>query len=289
MHQSEIYPYLEHYLTQVNNPKIRSIIQYAVQGGKCVRGFIVKHIIETLGSKNTSISWEPIVCIELIHGASLIIDDLPCMDNDSIRRGKISTFVKFGKHEAILMSLYMVSESVKLITNALTRKSIERCQLLINEWCELLGNNLILGQLLDLKTETAAYFNIPITSDNFNELLIKYKTCSLFSFAFILGALYTGKDFEIKDFKAMGLHFGMLFQLVDDYKDVVEDDKQVNYVLKHGIHKTITKYLEARTQFIILLKKYQLDTPAFTQIIKKLDSHIPNLFIKQDQQQTLTN
>jgi len=287
MYQSEIYPYLEHYLTQVNNPKIRSIIQYAMQGGKCVRGFIVKHIIETLGEKSISASWEPIACIELIHAASLIIDDLPCMDNDSMRRGKISTFVKFGKHEAILIALYMISESVKLITNALTKKTINRCQLLINEWCSLLGKNLILGQLLDLKAEAATYFNIPVTSDNFNELLIKYKTCSLFSFAFILGALYTGVETDIEDFKAMGLHFGILFQLVDDYKDVAEDDKNINYVLKHGIQKTTTKYLEARTQFIILLKKYKLDTPAFIQLVQKLDSHIPNLF--PNQQQSLTN
>ena len=287
MYQSEIYPYLEHYLTQVNNPKIRSIIQYAMQGGKCVRGFIVKHIIETLGEKSIPASWEPIACIELIHAASLIIDDLPCMDNDSMRRGKISTFVKFGKHEAILIALYMISESVKLITNALTKKTINRCQLLINEWCSLLGKNLILGQLLDLKAEAATYFNIPVTSDNFNELLIKYKTCSLFSFAFILGALYTGVEADIEDFKAMGLHFGILFQLVDDYKDVAEDDKNINYVLKHGIQKTTTKYLEARTQFITLLKKYNLYTPAFIQLVQKLDSHIPNLFPKQ--QQSLTN
>jgi hypothetical protein len=51
--------------------------------------------------------------------------------------------------------------------------------------------------------------------------------------------------------------------------------------------KTTTKYLEARKQFIILLKKYNLDTPAFIQLVQKLDSHIPNLFPKQ--QQSLIN
>ena len=270
MYQSEIYPYLEHYLTQVNNHKIRGIIQYAVQGGKCVRGFIVKHIIDTLGVEKDKTHWEPIACIELIHAASLIIDDLPCMDNDSIRRGKISTFVKFGKHEAILISLYMVSESVRLITNALTNKSLNRCQLLINEWCNLLGKNLVLGQLLDLKTEASEYFNIPVNTNNFNDLLIKYKTCSLFSFSFLLGALYAGIEFDVEDFKTMGQHFGMLFQLVDDYTDVAEDDK--------------------KTQFIILLKKYKLNTPKFMQMIEKLDTYIPNLIHKSIQQQTtLTN
>ena len=169
MYKNEIAPALEYYLTQVNNPKICSIIKYALEGGKCVRGFIVKHIIDTLGVEEDKTQWEPIACIELIHAASLIVDDLPCMDNDSMRRGKLSTFVKFGKHEAILISLYMVSESVRLITNALTKKSIDRCQLLINEWCSLLGKNLVLGQLLDLKTEASEYFNIPINTNNFND------------------------------------------------------------------------------------------------------------------------
>ena len=290
MYKNEITPSLEHYLTQVNNPKIRSIIKYAIEGGKCVRGFIVKHIIDTLGNEKDKIHWEPIACIELIHAASLIVDDLPCMDNDSMRRGKISTFVKFGKHEAILISLYMVSESVRLITNTLTKKTLDRCQLLINEWCNLLGKNLVLGQLLDLKTEASEYFNIPINTNNFNDLLIKYKTCSLFSFSFLLGALYAGIEFDVEDFKTMGQHFGMLFQLVDDYTDVAEDDKNVNYVLKHGIQKTTSKYLESRVQFIILLKKYKLDTPKFMQMIEKLDTYIPNLIHKSVQQQTtLTN
>ena len=283
MYKNEITPYLEHYLTQVNNPKIRSIIKYAIDGGKCVRGFIVKHIIDTLGVEEDKTPWEPIACIELIHSASLIVDDLPCMDNDSMRRGKISTYVKFGKHEAILISLYMVSESVRLITNALTKKTLNRCQLLINEWCNLLGKNLVLGQLLDLKTDASEYFNIPVNTNNFNDLLIKYKTCSLFSFSFLLGALYAGIEFDVEDFKNMGQHFGMLFQLVDDYTDVAEDDKNINYVLKHGIQKTTSKYLESRVQFIILLKKYKLDTPKFMQMIEKLDTYIPNLIHKSVQ------
>ena len=184
----------------------------------------------------------------------------------------------------------MVSESVKLITNALTEKTLERCQLLINEWCDLLGKNLVLGQLLDLKTESAAYFNVPITSDNFNELLIKYKTCSLFSFAFLLGALYTGKDFDTDDFKAMGLHFGMLFQLVDDYKDTATDDKRVNYILKHGICRTKDKIPRiSQYNFLSCSKNTISIHPTFIQLIEKLDSHIPNLFSKKQQQQPLIN
>ncbi len=101
MYQNVITPSLEHYLTQVNNPKIRSIIKYAIEGGKCVRGFIVKHIMETLGDQ---VFFQPIDAVEIIHAASLIVDDLPCMDNDKMRRNKPTAFVKYGKHEAILLA-----------------------------------------------------------------------------------------------------------------------------------------------------------------------------------------
>ena len=274
MYQNEITPYLEHYLTTIKNPKLSAILKYSVEGGKCVRGFIVKHIIETLGENNIVI-WEAVTCIELIHAASLIIDDLPCMDNDKVRRGKLSTFAKFGKHEAILLALYMISESVKLITNSLPKNTLERSQILLNQWCDLLGNNLIIGQLLDLKSEIADYFQINTNTDNYNLLIIKYKTCSLFSFAFIIGAIFTGKECDIEDFKEMGLHFGMLFQLVDDYKDMHEDDTMINYVLKYGIAKTFMEYSKSKTQLIMLLKKYNLYTTKFKSLISHLDSCFP--------------
>ena len=101
MFGDEISPYLEQYFSTLDNNKTKSIIKYSVKGGKCIRGFIVKHILDCF-MNNKSYPWEPVVIIELIHAATLIIDDLPCMDNDQERRGKPSTFVKFGKHEAIL-------------------------------------------------------------------------------------------------------------------------------------------------------------------------------------------
>ena len=114
MFGEEISPYLEQYFATLDNNKTKSIIEYSVKGGKCIRGFIVKHILDCfMGDK--PYPWEPVVTAELIHSASLIIDDLPCMDNDHERRGKPSTFVKFGKHEAILFSFYIVSESLRLL------------------------------------------------------------------------------------------------------------------------------------------------------------------------------
>jgi len=92
MYSNEIKLYINEYLKKLNDSKLKSIIKYSIEDGKCIRGFIVKHILEILSEQ---ILWEPIVAIELIHASSLIIDDLPCMDNDIERRGKPSTHVKF--------------------------------------------------------------------------------------------------------------------------------------------------------------------------------------------------
>ena len=68
MYEEIINPYLEHYYKTLGNSRIKDIIKYSVSGGKCVRSFIVKHIIETFTNNKVNF-WEPIVSIELLHTA----------------------------------------------------------------------------------------------------------------------------------------------------------------------------------------------------------------------------
>lgn len=288
MFSEEIMPYLENYFKTLDNRKVRTIVEYSVKGGKCIRGFIVKHILQNLGKSGEPIPWQPIVAVELIHAASLVIDDLPCMDNDNQRRGKPSAFVKFGKHEAILFSLYIISESLKLLSISLEHHSHEKLNLIIEQWSQLLGKNLVIGQLMDLKCDVGEYFNMDKNND-FNENIIKYKTCSLFSFTFLIAAIFTYKDFKsdlvMKDFKQMGFSFGMMFQLVDDYNDIHEDEPFRNYILSHGKQKSLIKYNHERQQFIQLLLKYKLLTPEFKKMIHLLDSK----FISSEKTNVLTS
>lgn len=275
MFSKDIIPYLEKYFETLDNKKVRTIVDYSVRGGKCIRGFIVKHLLQQLGDSGEPIVWQPIVAVELIHAASLVIDDLPCMDNDNERRGKPSTFMKFGKHEAILFALYIISESLKLLSISLKTQSHDKLNVIIEQWSQLLGKNLVIGQLMDLKCDVTEYFNIDNNKD-FNENIIKYKTCSLFSFSFLIGAIFSQQDLNsdsiTEDFKQMGYSFGIMFQLVDDYKDISEDDVFRNYILSHGKQKSLLKYKTERQQFIQLLLKYKLLTPEFQKMIQHLDA-----------------
>ena len=272
MFNDEINPFIETYLKTLDKSKISKIIRYATIGGKCIRGFIVKHIIEEIGCCNTRDIWAPITAIELIHAASLIIDDLPCMDNDFERRGKPSAFIQFGKQEAILSALFIISESMRIVFNMLEqyKTASSKTGILIREWCDLLGKNLIVGQFMDLKGDVGELFNIK-QSHHRNDNLIKFKTGSLFSFAFLLGALFTNRD-NTDDFKEMGIHLGYMYQIMDDYKDKETDEKSANYILSLGEKKAIKKYLDSKLRLVLLLQKSNLYTEKFKKLIQAIDS-----------------
>ena len=121
MYTEEIKPYLNKYYDTLNKSELRNLIEYSTNDGKCIRGFIVKHIIETLSSSDDikEIPWQPIVSVELIHSASIIIDDLPSMDNETYRRNKLSTFNSFGTNQTILSSYFIISETIKNIIDGI--------------------------------------------------------------------------------------------------------------------------------------------------------------------------
>ena len=275
MYNKEIEKYLNIYLKEKKGTKIHKIIEYSLIGGKCIRGFIVKHIQETLNNK---VNWEPIVAVELVQTASLIIDDLPSMDNDEVRRGKPSTFKVFGKNESILSSFYIVSESLRIINSCALRIKSTKEQFsatmhkLIEELCTLLGDNLVLGQLMDLNNDYTDLFSVkPVLKNKFNEKLIEYKTSSLFSYSFILGGIFSEQEIDIEEYKMMGYYFGMMYQIMDDFKDRDEDKINTNYVLRNGMDKSKNKYIESKNNLIILLKKNGIYTDKFKKLIKVID------------------
>jgi len=269
---------LEIYYKNIQNSKLKNIIKYSLEGGKCIRGAIVKYLINFLSNKNNNI-WQPIVSIELIHGISLIIDDLPCMDNDKIRRNKASTFVQFGERQSILVSLYGISEAFKLLIDSVKNNNLyqdkillDKILLLINEWNEEIGTNLIFGQMLDLQENIENLLNIKLKNNNKNIMI--YKTAALFSFAFCLGALYTENDINYLDFKKMGYYFGIMYQILDDFKDIKTDNILNNYILSEGLNTSLGLYYDSQTNFIDLLNKYNIYTDFFKNIIKDMNSKI---------------
>jgi len=153
--------------------------------------------------------------VECIHAYSLIHDDLPCMDNDLIRRGKPSTHIKFGESTAVLAGNSLLTMAYEILSHKDLNVS-EKIKIgLINKMSESSGHlGIAGGQYLDLSFE-----HKKISKKRIIEMEIK-KTGKLFSFCCIAPLILKNKsEKEIKRFENIGAKIGLLFQVADDLID----------------------------------------------------------------------
>ena len=153
--------------------------------------------------------------IECIHAYSLIHDDLPCMDNDTIRRGKQSTHIKFGESTAVLAGNSLLTMAFEILTHKDLKTSQAVKVDLVNKLSESAGHlGIAGGQYLDLN-----YEHKKVSKKRVLEMEIK-KTGKLFSFCCAVPLILKKRSkSEIKKFENLGSDIGLLFQVADDLID----------------------------------------------------------------------
>ena len=153
--------------------------------------------------------------VECIHAYSLIHDDLPCMDNDSIRRGKPSTHIKFGESTAVLAGNSLLTMAFEILSHKDLNLSDKVKINLINKISESSGHlGIAGGQYLDLSFE-----HKKVSKKRIIEMEIK-KTGKLFSFCCVAPLIIEKKSkHEIHKFENIGADIGLLFQVADDLID----------------------------------------------------------------------
>ena len=153
--------------------------------------------------------------VECIHAYSLIHDDLPCMDDDSIRRGKPSTHIKFGESTAVLAGNSLLTMAFEILSHKDLNLNAKTKINLINKISESSGHlGIAGGQYLDLSFEKKK-----ISKKRIIEMEIK-KTGKLFSFCCVAPLIIKNKKVkEITKFENIGSDIGLLFQLADDLID----------------------------------------------------------------------
>ena len=207
--------FLKKFLNKQNNSKLIPAMKYGLfPGGKKIRSKILFDIGSLL-----SIEYKTLIAvgaaIECIHAYSLIHDDLPCMDNDKIRRGKPSTHIKFGESTAVLAGNSLLTMAFEILTNP-TLKVSEKIKInLIQKLSECSGHlGIAGGQYLDL-----SYEKKKVSKNKIIDMEIK-KTGKLFSFCCVAPAIIKKKNSkEIKFFENIGSDIGLLFQIADDLID----------------------------------------------------------------------
>jgi geranylgeranyl diphosphate synthase type II len=192
------------------------------------------------------------LAVEFFHTASLIADDLPCMDNDDLRRGEPSLHKKFNENTALLASYALISEGYALLAAQLPSNLLPLTLQNAAFNTGILGASG--GQYLDLYL---ASYSLPALT----EVIVK-KTVSLFEIAFVFGWLYGGGAPEkLPLVKKAAYHFGMAFQIADYLADLAQDSLRqnpMNLALLLSPEKAKEMFHEETNSFTELLSSLDL-------------------------------
>ena len=207
--------FLKNFITKQKKTDLIPVMKYGLfPGGKKIRSKILLDI-----GKLFKIDYNILITIgaavECIHAYSLIHDDLPCMDNDKLRRGKPSTHIKFGESTAVLAGNSLLTMAFEILASV-NLKVDEKIKInLIKKLSECSGHlGIAGGQYLDLSFEKKK-----VSKNRIIDMEIK-KTGKLFSFCCAVPDIIKKKNNrDIKFFENIGANIGLLFQIADDLID----------------------------------------------------------------------
>ncbi len=201
---------------------IHEAMQYSIfAGGKRLRPIMCLAAVEALGRKYEP--YLPVACaLEMIHTYSLIHDDLPAMDNDDYRRGKLTSHKVYGEDIAILAGDALLTHAFEILATAAEGLPGEKRMLrVIREVANASGTRgMIGGQVVDVQSEGKAI--TPLTLNYIHT----HKTGALFRAAVRSGALLAGaSENELSALTEYAECFGLVFQITDDLLDILGDEK----------------------------------------------------------------
>jgi geranylgeranyl diphosphate synthase type II len=258
--------------------KLRDACEYALRsGGKRFRPLLVLLVAEALGlSQNV---YDSALSVEFFHTASLVADDLPCMDNEEERRDKPTLHKAYGESIALLASYALICAAFEKIhqNGALLREAgnplADRITALALEHAARCAGILGAtgGQFFDL-------FPPNLHLDTIKQIIYK-KTVALFEVSFIFGWLFGGGDLShLERVKKTAYHFGMAFQIADDISDLAQDEKNqrpINIARHLGKERAIAVFENEMRCLQSYLKELRLDTPSFQKMCDML-KHLAN-------------
>jgi farnesyl diphosphate synthase len=203
-------------LATKGNQPVHDAMRYALNGGKGLRGFLVLESarLHDIPAQN---ALSAAAAIEALHAYSLIHDDLPCMDDDDLRRGQPTVHRKWDEAVAVLAGDALQTLAFELLCDPALGPDRVRMGLVMGLAKASGGEGMVLGQALDMAAETAS---APLTLDEIIALQAG-KTGALIRFAAQAGAIMAQADTAALDGYAQAL--GLAFQIADDILDVQGD------------------------------------------------------------------
>lgn len=204
------------------HPLIAQAMRYSLlDAGKRVRPMLTLCFCEAAGGDAQS-ALDCACAVEMVHTYSLIHDDLPCMDNDDMRRGKPSCHKAYGEAEALLAGDALLTLAFETVMSA-DKISAQQRVCAGRELARLSGAlGMIGGQVIDLQSEGEK-----VGIDTLQRM-DEGKTCALIEAACVIGCICAGANEHMISLAREYAHgIGMAFQIVDDILDIVGDEKKL--------------------------------------------------------------
>lgn len=222
--QSLIADHIDEYLPEPHGParRLHEAMKYSVQGGKRVRAFITIHAAETFGTDSREIL-PAAVAMEFMHAASLVHDDMPCIDDAPMRRGRPSCHAKSDEHTALLAGDALIIRAFELLASLRSVFNAERAAIVVEEFAQATGaEGLIAGEAADIEAEQME------PDEEMLEYIHINKTARLIVAAARSGAILAGAaDEDLKAITEYAHHLGLLFQITDDLLDETATEGQL--------------------------------------------------------------
>ncbi len=237
--ENALYDYIPKGLEYEKN--LVSSLEYSLKaGGKRIRPKLVLEFSRLCGGNDKAAL--PFACaVEMIHTYSLIHDDLPCMDDDDMRRGKPSNHKVYGEDIALLagdalQSLAFEIMSAEETVNSSSAMSAVRCINILSNYCGTVG--MVGGQVIDLENEKKTADLKSVTECN------RKKTGALIKAACEMGCVSASADEEkILAARNYGENIGIAFQIVDDILDVTSSDEELGKPVGSDIENNKSTYV----------------------------------------------
>jgi len=304
LNRTRIDSLISNFIKSLRDTQEQEMAEYCLFSGKALRPLIIENIFLSLcgnssnpDNKNTipllnnKILNDFMIAVELLHTASLLLDDLPCMDNDKTRRGKPCFHIKYSIGDAKILANKFILYSIKLVYQHLVKFNG-----IISVIIDIIQDTAI-GQYIDLTCKTINGKNSIEKCD-----MLCLKTSTLFSLSFVFGYLafklsnnpgdfnnprdcdcYNENELleDCNCFIEMGKVFGRLYQISDDFEDYIEDRSKkrvMNNVLALGYSASSNIFISSIQEFKFMLnnEKYSCYNDFFGSILEILSSKMNN-------------
>ncbi len=199
----------------------------ALDAGKRLRTFLCIQSANLFGVEYDS-ALRAGACIEMVHNFSLIHDDMPCIDNDTLRRGRASAWAKFGECDALLGGDYLLNRPFFILATDEKISGDAKIRIELIKILSKMTDGMLLGEWMDVKAETGSFQ----TLDEVNEIQ-SLKTGCIFNACTMFGAVLGNADDAARTaLKKFTDAMGLCFQITDDILDAVGDESKVGKTLR---------------------------------------------------------